>query len=52
MRVAPVRRGAIVIGKCAGATTTAPIQGALMLLLAGLVGVPYSPTCSSPCSAR
>jgi ABC-2 type transport system permease protein len=44
MLVAPVRRGAIVIGKCAGGATTAVIQGALMLLLAGLVGVPYSPT--------
>jgi ABC-2 type transport system permease protein len=43
MLVAPVRRGAIVAGKCAGGTTTAVIQGALMLLLAGLVGVPYSP---------
>ena len=44
MLVAPVRRGAIVVGKCAGGTTTAAIQGAVMLLLAGLVGVPYSPT--------
>ncbi len=44
MLVAPVRRGAIVVGKCAGGATTAVIQGALMLLLAGLVGVPYSPT--------
>jgi len=43
MLVAPVHRGAIVIGKCAGGATTAVIQGALMLLLAGLVGVPYSP---------
>ncbi|MGD0274202.1 MAG: ABC transporter permease [Gaiellaceae bacterium] len=44
MLVAPVRRGAIVVGKCAGGATTAVIQGALMLLLAGLVGVPYSPS--------
>jgi ABC-2 type transport system permease protein len=43
MLVAPVHRGAILIGKCAGGATTAAIQGALMLLLAGLVGVPYSP---------
>jgi ABC-2 type transport system permease protein len=43
MLVAPVRRGAIVLGKCAGGATTAVIQGALMLLLAGLVDVPYSP---------
>ncbi len=42
MLVAPVRRGAIVLGKCAGGATTAVIQGAVMLLLAGLVGVPYS----------
>lgn len=42
MLVAPVRRGAIVVGKCAGGATTAVIQGALMLLLAGLVDVPYS----------
>jgi ABC-2 type transport system permease protein len=44
MLVAPVRRGAIVVGKCFGGATTAVIQGALMLLLAGLVDVPYSPT--------
>jgi len=43
MLVAPARRGAIVLGKCAGGATTAVIQGAVMLLLAGLVGVPYSP---------
>ena len=43
MLVAPVHRGAIVVGKCAGGATTAVIQGAIMLLLAGLVGVPYSP---------
>jgi ABC-2 type transport system permease protein len=44
MLVAPVRRRAIVLGKCAGGATTAVIQGAVMLLLAGLVGVHYSPT--------
>jgi ABC-2 type transport system permease protein len=43
MLVAPVRRGAIVLGKSAGGATTAVIQGSLMLLLAGLVDVPYSP---------
>jgi len=43
MLVAPVRRWAIVLGKCCGGTTTAVIQGAVMLLLAGLVGVPYAP---------
>ena len=44
MLVAPVPRSAIVIGKCAGGATTAVIQGVLMLLLAGAVGVPYNPT--------
>jgi len=43
MLVAPVRRGALVIGKCLGGTTVATIQGGIMLLLAGLVHVPYSP---------
>jgi ABC-2 type transport system permease protein len=43
MLVAPVRRGAIVLGKSAGGATTAVLQGTLILLLAGLVGVPYSP---------
>jgi ABC-2 type transport system permease protein len=44
MLVAPVRRGAIVVGKCAGGATVATIQGVIMLVLAGLVHVPYSPT--------
>jgi ABC-2 type transport system permease protein len=44
MLVAPVRRGAILVGKCAGGATTAVFQGAVMLVFAGLVGVPYSPT--------
>ena len=43
MLVAPVRRGAIIVGKCLGGATVATIQGALMLALAGLVHVPYSP---------
>jgi ABC-2 type transport system permease protein len=43
MLVAPVRRGAIVAGKCLGGATVATIQGAIMLILAGLVHVPYSP---------
>jgi ABC-2 type transport system permease protein len=43
MLVAPVRRGALVIGKCLGGATVATIQGTIMLLLAGLVHVPYSP---------
>jgi ABC-2 type transport system permease protein len=43
MLVAPVRRGALVTGKCAGGATVATIQGVIMLALAGLVGIPYSP---------
>jgi ABC-2 type transport system permease protein len=43
MLVAPVRRGAIVLGKCLGGATVATAQGAVVLLLAGLVHVPYSP---------
>src|SRR6266487_401156 len=37
-------RGALVIGKCLGGATVATIQGAIMLVLAGLVHVPYDPT--------
>jgi ABC-2 type transport system permease protein len=44
MLVAPVRRGAIVIGKCAGGATVATIQGVVILALAGIVHVPYSST--------
>jgi ABC-2 type transport system permease protein len=43
MLVAPVRRGAIVIGKCLGGATVAAGQGVVFLCLAGLVHVPYSP---------
>ena len=43
MLVAPVRRGAIMVGKCAGGATVATMQGIIMLTLAGLVHVPYSP---------
>jgi ABC-2 type transport system permease protein len=43
MLVAPVRRGSLVIGKCAGGATVATLQAVIMLALAGLVGVPYSP---------
>src|SRR5437763_4541921 len=44
MLVAPVSRAAIVMGKCLGGATVASFQGVLILLLAGAVGVPYSPT--------
>jgi ABC-2 type transport system permease protein len=43
MLIAPVRRGALILGKCLGGTTVASIQGAIMLALAGLVHIPYSP---------
>jgi ABC-2 type transport system permease protein len=43
MLVAPVRRGAIVFGKCLGGATVATFQGLVMLCLAGVVNVPYSP---------
>jgi ABC-2 type transport system permease protein len=43
MLVAPVRRGAIVVGKSCGGATTAVLQGSVMLLFAGVVGVPYLP---------
>ncbi len=43
MLVAPVSRGSIMIGKCLGGATVATLQGCLVLALAGLVHVPYSP---------
>ncbi|MDR0345477.1 MAG: ABC transporter permease [Nocardiopsaceae bacterium] len=43
MLVAPVSRSAIVIGKCLGGATIATLQGVLILVLAGLAGVPYQP---------
>ncbi|WP_433430898.1 ABC transporter permease [Nonomuraea sp. CA-141351] len=43
MLVAPVSRGAIVVGKCLGGAIVATGQGVVILALAGLVGVPYSP---------
>jgi ABC-2 type transport system permease protein len=43
MLVAPVSRGSLVVGKCLGGATVATLQGAIMLALAGLVHVPYSP---------
>lgn len=42
MLVAPVRRGAIVFGKCVGGATIATVQGLVIVALAGVVGVPYS----------
>ena len=43
MLVAPVPRTAILIGKCLGGATVATGQAAILLALAGLVGVPYAP---------
>jgi ABC-2 type transport system permease protein len=43
MLVAPARRGAIMLGKAAGGATVATLQAVIMLILAGLVHVPYSP---------
>src|SRR5207245_4661374 len=44
MMVAPVRRGAVLLGKCLGGASVATLQGIVMLVLAGLVHVPYKPT--------
>jgi len=43
MLVAPVRRSALVIGKCIGGATVSTMQGLMVLVLAGLVHVPYNP---------
>ena len=43
MLVAPVRRGSIVLGKCFGGATVAAFQGVIVIAMAGLVHVPYSP---------
>jgi ABC-2 type transport system permease protein len=43
MLVAPVSRAAIVIGKVLGGAIVATIQGVVILVLAGLAGVPYDP---------
>jgi len=42
MLVAPVRRPSLIIGKCLGGATVATLQGLLMLVMAGLVHVPYT----------
>jgi daunorubicin resistance ABC transporter membrane protein len=41
--VAPVSRGAIVIGKCLGGATIATFQGVIFLCLAWFAHVPYDP---------
>jgi ABC-2 type transport system permease protein len=44
MMVAPVSRWSIVLGKCLGGMTIAASQGVIVLVLAGLVHVPYDPS--------
>ncbi|HEX9123988.1 MAG TPA: ABC transporter permease [Actinomycetota bacterium] len=44
MLVAPIGRTALVVGKVLGGATVATLQAAIMLAMAGLVHVPYSPT--------
>ncbi|MEU2251228.1 ABC transporter permease [Streptomyces sp. NPDC019224] len=41
--MAPVSRSALLLGSCAGGTLVATIQGAVLLGLAGVVGLPYDP---------
>jgi ABC-2 type transport system permease protein len=43
MLVAPVRRSALLIGKCLGGAVVGLIQGALVVALGGLANVPYDP---------
>lgn len=43
MLVAPVKRWAIVLGKCLGGMTVATVQGVIFLALAGAADVPYNP---------
>lgn len=43
MLVAPVRRGAIVLGKCLGGATVGTLQGSLIIAIGGIVRVPYDP---------
>jgi len=42
MMVAPVRRSALVLGKCLGGAVVAGFQGLIVIALAGFVGVPYN----------
>jgi ABC-2 type transport system permease protein len=41
MMVAPVRRGALVLGKCLGGATVAAFQGVIVIAIGPLVGVPF-----------
>ncbi|MGI8809361.1 MAG: ABC transporter permease [Acidimicrobiales bacterium] len=44
MLVAPIRRTSIMAGKCLGGAIVATSQAVIILALAGLCGVPYSPS--------
>ncbi|MGV9871781.1 ABC transporter permease [Streptomyces cellulosae] len=41
--MAPVSRATLLLGNCAGGTVVATVQGAVLLALAGAVGLPYDP---------
>ncbi|MBD0711206.1 MULTISPECIES: ABC transporter permease [unclassified Streptomyces] len=41
--MAPVGRSTLLLGSCAGGTLVATVQGAVLLSLAGAVGLPYDP---------
>jgi ABC-2 type transport system permease protein len=43
LTVAPVSRASILLGKCLSGTLIGASQGVIVLVLAGLVGVPYDP---------
>ena len=43
MLVAPIRRSSIMAGKCFGGAIVATVQAVVILALAGLCGIPYSP---------
>ena len=43
MLVAPIRRASIMAGKCLGGAIVATAQAVVILALAGLCGIPYSP---------
>ena len=43
MMVAPVRRGAIIVGKSLGGATTGMFQAITVLIVGAFVGVPFSP---------
>ncbi|MBD3009048.1 ABC transporter permease [Streptomyces sp. 5-10] len=48
MLVAPVRRGALIAGICLGGATAATAYGALVLGIAGVLGVTYDPLLFAP----